>query len=95
MSETHQSTKTRLSHGSRLLKLPLVLPRGKPQPDYRRDRLLLLLMTMNLRDIWLPASPNIGNTLYGESDQLNNTAQFYMLAMSQRAKAQEQAGSRQ
>ena len=49
----------------------------------------------NLRDILLPSSPNIGNTLYGDSDQLNNTAQFYMLAMSQRAKAQEQAGSRQ
>ena len=49
----------------------------------------------NLSDILLPSSPNIGNTLYGDSDQLNNTAQFYMLAMSQRAKAQEQAGSRQ
>ena len=47
----------------------------------------------NLREIWLPSGPNIGNTLYGDSDQLSNTAQFYMLAMSQRAKAQEQAGS--
>jgi len=41
------------------------------------------------------SSPNIGNTLYGDSDQMNNTAQFYMLAMSQRAKAQVHAGSRQ
>ena len=46
----------------------------------------------NLRDIFLHSSPNIGNTLNRDSVQLNNTAQFYMLAMSQRAK--EQARSR-
>ena len=33
------------------------------------------------------------NDMFFFRDQLNNTAQFYMLAMSQRAKAQEQAGS--
>ena len=48
----------------------------------------------NLRKLYLPTSPNIGNTLYGQADQLKNTAVFFIMATRQRTEVQVQAGSR-
>ena len=65
---------------------------GQHVKSHKRKR--IDFHNIKLRDILLPLSPNIGNSLYKESDQLNSTAQFYMLAMSQRAKVQVHAGSK-
>ena len=47
-----------------------------------------------LRKTFLPPCPNIGNTLYGDTDQLKKTAQYFTLANRQRTNVQDQAGSR-
>ena len=47
-----------------------------------------------LRKLYLPIDPNIGNTLYGQTDQLKKTAAFFITANRQRTEVQAQAGSR-
>ena len=41
-----------------------------------------------LRKAFLPPSPNIGNTLYGDTDQLKRTAQYFILANRRRTNVQ-------
>ena len=39
-----------------------------------------------LRETYLPSCPDIGNTLYGDTDQLLNTAQYFIMANRRRMK---------
>ena len=47
----------------------------------------------NLRDKYLPDSPDLENTLYSSAEQLVRTATFYNMAIGRRAKAHMAAGS--
>ena len=47
-----------------------------------------------LRKLYLPTNPNIGNTLYSQADQLKNMAVFFTMATRRRTEVQLQAGSR-
>ena len=47
-----------------------------------------------LRKLYLPFQPNLDNTLYGQEDQLRNTAKYFIMATRQRTDVQAQAGSR-
>ena len=46
-----------------------------------------------LRTTYLPDDPDIGNTLYSDIQQLQNTARYYVMANRQRNNFQVQAGS--
>ena len=46
-----------------------------------------------LRTTYLPYDPDIGNTLYSDIQQLQNTARYYVMANRQRNNFQVQAGS--
>ena len=48
---------------------------------------------LQLRKTYLPANPDLGNTLYSDHQQLNNTAKYFIMANRQRNKFQDQAGS--
>ena len=48
---------------------------------------------LQLRKTYLPANPDLGNTLYSDHKQLNNTAKYFIMANRQRNKFQDQAGS--
>ena len=47
----------------------------------------------DLRENLLPPSPDVGNTLYTNPDQLRKTSHFFVMATSRRARAQMTAGS--
>ena len=40
----------------------------------------------HLRKLYLPILPDFDNTLYGKTDQLRNTAKFFIMATRQRTK---------
>ena len=48
----------------------------------------------HLRSLYLPTQPDFGNTLYGQADQLRNTAKYFIMATRHRTEVQAQAGSR-
>ena len=47
----------------------------------------------DLRQLYLPPEPNLGNTLYSTLEQLEKTSQYYNMANRRRANAQVTAGS--
>ena len=47
----------------------------------------------DLRQLYLPPEPNLGNTLYSTQEQLEKTTKFYIMANRRRADAQVTAGS--
>ena len=48
---------------------------------------------LQLRKTYLPANPDLGNTLYSDHKQLNNTAKYFIMAYRQRNTFQDQAES--
>ena len=47
----------------------------------------------DIRNVYLPRTPNVSNTLYSNSEQLKKTCKFFTIASGRRASAQMAAGS--